>query len=286
MTLLYPLVIAITGGIACFLLIISFFPSRSPLAMRIEAMQQVTERNHYERQARFAHIFGGENTGKLQARLVEGGWYRVTPTGFSVRGFAGLLLGAFVALILALVFPGKPLVLGAGVLAALIGWRYPTIALDRAIKSRKAAIERALPDFLDMLAATVQAGSALNAAIIQSAETVVGALRSELDSTLAEIRLGRPRTEALEAFAERVNSGQVTTMVTAIVHAERLGSNLSAMLKELAIDTRHLRWALAEERAARLPVKMMLPMGLLMLPSLYVMIFGPVVANIVETFAK
>jgi tight adherence protein C len=284
--MLYPMFIALTGGVAIFLLMFSFFPSRSPLALRIEAMQQVTERGHYERQARFARIFGGENTGSLQARLIEGGWYRVTPTGYSIRGLAGLSFGACAALVLAMILPNKSMGLGVGVLIALVGWRYPKIALDRAIKSRKAAIERALPDFLDMLTATVQAGLALNAAIIQAAESVVGPLKSELESTLAEIRLGRPRAEALESMAQRINEPQITTMVTAIVQAERLGSNLSGMLKELAVDTRHLRWALAEERAAKLPIKMMLPMGLLMLPSLYVMIFGPVVANVVATFGK
>jgi tight adherence protein C len=284
--MLYPMFIALTGGVAIFLLMFSFFPSRSPLALRIEAMQQVTERGHYERQARFARIFGGENTGSLQARLIEGGWYRVTPTGYSIRGLAGLSFGACVALVLAMSLPNKSIGLSVGVLIALVGWRYPKIALDRAIKSRKAAIERALPDFLDMLTATVQAGLALNAAIIQAAESVVGPLKSELESTLAEIRLGRPRAEALESMAQRINEPQITTMVTAIVQAERLGSNLSGMLKELAVDTRHLRWALAEERAAKLPIKMMLPMGLLMLPSLYVMIFGPVVANVVGTFGK
>jgi tight adherence protein C len=284
--MLYPMFIALTGGVAIFLLMFSFFPARSPLALRIEAMQQVTERGHYERQARFARIFGGENTGSLQARLIEGGWYRVTPAGYSIRGLAGLSFGACVALVLAMILPNKSMGLSVGVLIALVGWRYPKIALDRAIKSRKAAIERALPDFLDMLTATVQAGLALNAAIIQAAESVVGPLKSELESTLAEIRLGRPRAEALESMAQRVNEPQITTMVTAIVQAERLGSNLSGMLKELAVDTRHLRWALAEERAAKLPIKMMLPMGLLMLPSLYVMIFGPVVANVVGTFGK
>jgi tight adherence protein C len=286
MTLLQPVLIALTGGAAIFLLMFSFFPSRSPLAMRIEAMQQVTERDHYDRQARFARIFGGENTGALQARLIEAGWYRITPTGFSIRGLAGLAFGACVGLALAMIFPNKSIGLCVGVMTALICWRYPKIALDRAIKKRKAAIERALPDFLDMLASTVQAGLALNAAIIQSAETSLGPLKSELQSMLAEIRLGRPRSEALTSMAERINDPQITTMVTAIVQAEHLGSNVSSMLKELAVDTRHLRWSLAEERAAKLPIKMMIPMGLLMLPSLYIMIFGPVAAKLVAVFGK
>jgi hypothetical protein len=91
MTGLYSIFIALTGGASVFLLLWSFFPARNPLALRIEAMQQVTERGHYERQARFAGIFGSENSGSLQARLIEGGWYRVSPVGFSIRCFSGLL---------------------------------------------------------------------------------------------------------------------------------------------------------------------------------------------------
>jgi len=281
----FSIVIALAGGLSIFLLIFSFFPSRNPLALRIEAMEQVTERTHNERKARFAHIFGGNKTGALQARLIEGGWYNVSPTGFSIRGLSGLLFGICAGVLLTVIYHNTAIAI-IGVFIALIAWRYPKIALDRAIKSRKASIARALPDFLDMLSSTVQAGLALNAAIIQATETVVGPLKSEMESTLAEIRLGRPRAEALKSLSERVNEPQITVMVTAIVQSDQLGSSVSAMLKELAIDTRHLRWSLAEERAGKLPMKMMLPMGLFMLPSLYVMIFGPIAANIAKEFSK
>ena len=98
---------------------------------------------------------------------------------------------------------------------------------------------------------------------------------------LAEVRLGRPRGDAFNAMAERINEESTTTMVTAIVQAEKIGSNLSEVLAELAKETRDRRWMRAEERAAQLPIKMILPMALFMIPSLYLMIFGPVVARLV-----
>jgi tight adherence protein C len=283
---LEAVVIALMGACSIFLLSYSFFPSRNPLALRIAAMEQVSERDHFERQARFEKIFGGETTGPLAARLIEAGWYQVTPAAFRLRGFAGFLLGAALALALAMAAPHKPQPLIAGVMIALLAWRMPKISLDRAIKARKAAFERTLPDFLDLLAATVCAGLSLNAALIQATEGVTGPVRDELESALAEIRLGRPRADALEAMAARVNDQQTTTMIAAIVQAERLGSNVTATFKELAADTRHLRWSLAEERAVRLPVKMMFPMGLLMLPSLYVMMLGPLAARLVQVFGR
>jgi tight adherence protein C len=109
-----------------------------------------------------------------------------------------------------------------------------------------------------------------------------GALKAELESMLSEVRLGRPRSDAFNALAERCNEDSLTTMVTAIVQSERLGSNLSEVLRELAKDTRDRRWMHAEERASHLPIKMILPMALFMIPSLYVMIFGPVIAHLVQ----
>jgi tight adherence protein C len=277
----YALLTALTGGVSIFLLAISFIPAKNPLTSRIQKMQQVSERNHGMRMARFEEIAAGENVGRLRARLLEAGWYHVTPAAFALRGLAGFGLGACIGIVLLAIFPIKALALVLGLAAALIGWRVPKIALDRAIKERKAAIDRALPDFLDLLSATVQAGLALNGAMIQATEAAVGPLHDELGNALAEIQLGRPRAEALRSMAERANQQQLETMVTAIIQAEMLGGNVSSMLSELAAETRNRRWVLAEERAARLPVLMLFPMAFLMFPALYIIIFGPVIANLV-----
>lgn len=286
MTTLLEITIAITGALSVFCFLISLFPSRNPLAQRIEAMQQITERGFDDRKTKFDRIIAGEHTGKLQARLLEAGWYTVSPVAFAFRGLAGIGMGACVALALYAFMPRTALAPLLGMSIALVAWRMPKISLDRAIKARKSAIERSLPEYLDLLSAMVQAGLALNAAMLQAVEAAVGPLKVELETTLAEIRLGRSRGEALQSMADRVNEPQITIMVTAIVQAEMLGSNVSSMLRDLAIDSRHRRWASAEERAAQLPIKMLLPMGLLMMPSLYVMIFGPVVAHLLSDVIK
>ena len=284
MTIVQPILIAITGAAAAFLLLISFFPTKNPLASRIEAMEQVAERNAFERDAKFERIFVGEDTGRLRSRLIEAGWYHMTPTKLAIRAASGIVFGIAIGLTLLLFMSNKPIAILCGALVAAIGWRMPKISLDRAIVQRKHAIERALPDFLDMLASTVKAGLALNAALIDTAEAVAGPLKTELLSTLAEIRLGRARADALKAMADRANESQLTTFVTGVVQAEALGSNLATMLRDLATDARAHRWALAEESAGKLPIKMLLPMGLLMMPSLYLMIFGPVIANVARLF--
>ena len=110
-------------------------------------------------------------------------------------------------------------------------------------------------------------------------EAAPGALGEEIREALSEIRLGRGRIEALKAAADRTNQMEFKTAVLALAQAERLGSNLSKVLTELAEDTRHHRVMLVEEMAAKLPVKMVFPMALFMLPAIFVVIFGTMAAN-------
>ena len=280
MNLLHPLLIAATGAGSVFCIILSLLPTRNPLATRIERMQQITLRAGEDRFERIEEIAAAEPIDRLRARLIEAGWYKVTPAQFALRSLGGLAAGVCAGLLLYDILPVKLPALILGPLIALLGWRAPKIALDRAIRARKSEVERAVPDFLDMLASTVRAGLALSSALLQAVDVTFGALEDELRSALAEIGLGRERSAALLSMAERINEPQLSSAVTAIVQAEKLGANVSAVLHELAVDSRHYRWALAEERAARLPIQMLIPMALLMIPSLYVMIFGPIIANI------
>ncbi len=276
-----PLAVAGCGAVSAFLIVFSAFPARSPMAARLKKLERVSEKSVTQRITIIEQIVSKERHSRVQQRLIEAGWYGVTPLAMTLRTIGALGIGLFTALTLLLFFNSNVLAIVTGLLIALLGWRIPSIMLSRATKARKESVQRALPDFLDLLSTTVQAGLALNAALVQATDATSGALRSELDSMLAEVRLGRPRTDAFNAMAERVNEDSTTTMVTAIVQAERLGSNLSDVLQELAKETRDRRWFRAEERAAQLPIKMILPMALFMIPSLYLMIFGPVIAHLV-----
>ncbi|MGH7708262.1 MAG: type II secretion system F family protein, partial [Vulcanimicrobiaceae bacterium] len=123
------------------------------------------------------------------------------------------------------------------------------------------------------------AGLAFNQALGYAHEVATGALHEEINAVLSEIRLGRSRGDALKSMADRVRVLDISTTVTAVVQAERLGSNLSSVLTELADEARNRRMMRAEEIAALMPIKMVIPMALFMLPALFVMIFGPVVAQ-------
>ena len=274
-----PYAVAGCGAISAFMIVLSTFPAQSPMARRIRKIEAIREKNVPARLTIIEQIVTKEKSSRLQQRLIEAGWYGVTPVAMTIRGIGALGFGVAVCL-MSLIFFSNLIGVLAGLFSALVAWRIPNIMLSRAVKARKESIQKELPDFLDFLGSTVQAGLALNAALVQAVDATRGPLKEELTSMLAEIRLGRPRADAFNALADRVNEESTTTMVTALVQAERLGSNLSDVLIELARETRDRRWMRAEEKAAQLPIKMILPMAAFMIPSLYLMIFGPVVARL------
>jgi tight adherence protein C len=274
--------IALCFGASAFLLAISLIPQKSEVTKRLEELEGVRfESGVGNRAAAFERIFNDEQRGRLKQQLMEAGWYTVTPAQIGVRvvggAFGGLSLGLAVT---ALMGKFDDIIYIAGIILFTFGGGYlPFSRLKAAIAKRKKLIQRALPDLLDMLSTTVQAGLAFNAALNYSQEVTTGPLAEEIKAALSEIRLGRSRADALKSMAGRVRQEQLSTTVSAVVQAERLGSNLASVLEELADETRNRRMIRAEEIANLRPTKMVLPMALFMLPALFVMIFGGVVAE-------
>lgn len=279
------LLIPVLGAISIFLFALSLVPAENPLALKLVALggsgganAHAANVNTLERIV--ANVVPLEQRGRLAQQLIEAGWYRIRPAQLVIRVIAGACAGVAIALLV-----GRFLQLSFGFelflqIMIVIACAYvPMSLLQRAIEERKTAVQKALPDFLDMTATTVQAGLSINAAIAYSVEAAPGPLGDEIREALAEIRLGRPRAEALKAAADRLNQTEFNTAITAINQAEKLGSNIAKVLDELAEDTRNHRVMLVEEHAQKLPVKMVIPMAFFMLPSLLTIIFGSLVAN-------
>lgn len=265
---------------ATFTFAVSLIPQKSPLAKTLEDLESRGLQRDSKGVKSFERIFSVERRGRLKRRLLEAGWYTVTPAQMGVRIVGGGLFGLVLALVLlAFIRLNVTLDVVFGLMAAGIGAYLPFSALDRAIQARKTQVQKALPDFLDMVATTVQAGLSVNQSLAHAIDAAPGALGEEIKSALSEIRLGRARSEAMRAAADRLQQQQFTTTVTAITQAERLGSNISKVLNELAEDVRNHRIMLVEEHAAKLPVKMVFPMAMFMLPAIFVVIFGALVAN-------
>jgi tight adherence protein C len=273
--------IPILFAIVAFLLAISLIPSPSVLSARLDVLKAAAPpAQTTNRFAFFERLFSSERRAMLWKQLAEAGWYTDTPTKFALRVLAGGCAGAAFALLFwKLANFSAAWLIPLTVVLAFCGAYTPYLILDRAIEARKTAIHKALPEFLDMVASTVQAGLALNAALAYAVDAAPGPLGEEIKEALSEIRLGRSRSDALKAVGERTNQPDLRNALRVITQADRLGANIAKLLTELAEDARHRRLMLVEEMAAKLPVKMAFPMVLFMMPSIFVIIFGTIVAN-------
>jgi tight adherence protein C len=282
MLFLIPVVVAAT----VVLLVISAAPHKSPLVAKLE---QIQARNisgpARERFAALEKIFGDDGITQIQKQLMEAGWYTTTPAQMGARIAAGVIIGGSIGLMgLLLIHPLTAPMLLLPLVPAMLGAYAPFYILNQAIAKRKAEVQRALPDFLDMVATTVQAGLSLNAALGYAVPVAAGALGDEIKESLSQMRLGRTKGDALRAVALRVNQPQLTATITAITQAERLGANISLVLNELAKDVRNSRVMAVEEQAAKLPIKMVFPMAAFLLPALFTIIFGSVAAELLPKY--
>ena len=274
--------IGLSGALSVFLFAISLLPTKSALSKKLGELEARRARGGPPTLARsLERVLGEEQRGKLESSLQQAGWYRSTPAHVLLRSVAGLAGGLGISLAFAY-FTHIPtiscMLMAVGLMTA--GAYAPFWQLNAAVLARKSAVNRHLPDLLDLVATMVRAGLSVNASLAQAVEAMPNALGEEVKAALSEIRLGRSRAEALMAMAERVKQEELTTVVTAIVQAEKLGANIAHVLSEAADDARHHRLLSAEEAAAKLPVKLVFPMAFCLMPAMYIIIFTPLVANL------
>jgi tight adherence protein C len=278
--------IALLFGLSTFLFALSLLPTKSALTDQLEDLKgrDPLRKNPAAEEALVERLLPEERRLMIARQLIEAGWYTTTTAKFGLRIVSGACLGAVLTLVAWRVFD-FPLGFLPALLAlfTFVGGYSPFFALNRAMESRKGAIQKALPEFLDMISSTVQAGLALNAALGYAVEAVPGPLGDEIKEALSEIRLGRSRADALKAVGERTNHPALRNAMRVMTQAERLGANISKLLNDLAADARHQRLMLVEEMAAKLPVKMVFPMVFFMIPAIVTIIFGSVAANYFAT---
>ena len=190
---------------------------------------------------------------------------------FAVVGsLLGLLLGEG-SPVVALLFA----VFGAG-----FGYMAPEFWLGRKIRARSLAMTLQLPDALDLLTISVEAGLGFDAALAKVVEKMNGPLVDEFRQALAEVRMGRVRREALRDVASRADAQPVSNFIGAIVQAEQLGVPIAKVLQIQSNQLRIERRQRAEEAAAKAPVKMLFPMVGCIFPTIFIVILGPAVVTI------
>jgi tight adherence protein C len=213
---------------------------------------------------------------------------RLTRAGFIQRDFAFYFAAA--ELLLPVLAGGAVLLLGSGVarwfialFAAVLARSLPGFYIDRKRMQRQKAIQNGLPDALDLLTVCVEAGSGLDQAISKTSdelEVAHPALARELKLVTTEIRAGKPRLEAFKNFAQRTGVEDVRSLVGMLTQTDRFGTSISQALRTHAETSRTKRRQRAEERAAKVGVKLVFPLALCLFPALYIVCFGPAAIRI------
>jgi tight adherence protein C len=170
------------------------------------------------------------------------------------------------------------------VLAPVIGWCLPAAWLSRKVTERQGAILKDLPDTLDLLAISVEAGMGFEGALEIVCQHFDSPLSEEFSRTLHEMELGLPRRDAFQNLKRRTEVPELSNFVLALLQADALGIPIGRVLKTQASEMRNKRRQWAREKAAKLPVKMLFPLVLFIFPAIMVTVLGPAAAGISQAF--
>ena len=234
-----------------------------PLAQRMSGLGQ--------------RLTSAAQAGRTEKRLAMAGH----PGNMRTSDFVGLkvVVAAAAAAVAFLLFGllGGNLLMGVllAVVGAGVGYMAPEFWLGRRIRSRQHAILLAIPDALDLLTISVRAGLGFDAALGKVTEKLPGPLSDEFRRALAEIRVGKPRREALRDIVGRTDVPALTNFIGAVIQAEQLGVAISKVLQVQSEQLRIERRQRAEEMAAKAPIKMLFPLVGCIFPSLFIVILGP-----------
>ena len=168
----------------------------------------------------------------------------------------------------------------------LFGLVFPYLILKSKITDRQKKIRNALPDVLDLLSVSVEAGLAFDGAISKVIEKTKGPIADEFGKILQEMKIGKNKRDALRDMAERVNIQELTSFIGSIIQADQLGVSIGNVLRIQSKQMRQKRRQRAQEKAMKAPVKMLIPMVLFIFPTIFSVLLGPVVLQAIKMFTK
>jgi tight adherence protein C len=212
------------------------------------------------------------------------------PWGLSVGGFLvmriistvlGMLVGFALGAALRLSLPG---LLIWPVLGLVLGALFPESTLSRSIRKRQKEILRGLPSALDLLTISVEAGLGFDAALTRVCDKYKNALSAEFNQVLNEVRLGRPRLEALDDMGRRNKVEELNNFVQAVIQSEQLGVGIANVLRIQSEEIRRRRRQRAEEQGQKAPLKMLFPMVGCIFPTLFIVLLGPAALQVGHAF--
>lgn len=232
--------------------------------------------------SRFSSSKGKERTQKeLGSSGISGQWEEGEWKGLQY-GLA-VLLGLFLFVLSSLLQVSTLMRIEALVIGGLIGYLFPRSWLKARTKQRQQEIEKKLPDVLDLLTVSVEAGLGFDAALLKVVEKQKGALAEEFFRVLQEIKMGRPRRDALRDLSKRNSVEDLSNVVASLIQADQLGISIGGVLRNQSRQIRQKHRQRAEEKAQKAPIKMMIPLVFFVFPSVFIVVLGPAVIQIIQT---
>ncbi|HEY8988939.1 MAG TPA: type II secretion system F family protein [Candidatus Limnocylindrales bacterium] len=244
-----------------------------PLAMAISGRMSRVASSSFQEKAEKRLALAG-NPGNL--RVAD--WLGIKAVAAVIGGILFIFLFGVVGLM------GLPPVLRIlmGGIGLMFGYTIPEFWLGGRVKKRQHLILLQIPDALDLLTISVRAGLGFDAALGKVVEKLEGPLTEEFRRALAEVRVGKPRREALRDIVPRTEVPPLTNFIGAIIQAEQLGVSISKVLQVQSEQLRIERRQRAEEMAAKAPIKMLFPLVGCIFPSLFIIILGPAIILIMQ----
>ena len=261
----------------------------APTELKADLDKSFSERVLIPLQNRFAglgrRLSGADSSERIRRKLDLAG----NPPGWTVdRVMSGKVVGAMAGFAGGLLFslmlgsPTTKILVIAGITIA--GFFAPSMYLYQRTYDRSSRIQRELPDAIDLLTISVESGLGFDAALQQVAYNTEGPLADEFSRVLREMQIGSSRSESLRALAERSNLSELRSFVSSMVQADAFGIPIANVLRVQSSEMRVKRRQRAEEKAQQVPVKMTIPLIFCILPSLFIVIMGPAVLQVMDSF--
>jgi tight adherence protein C len=228
---------------------------------------------------RFTRLKGRD----YRARLIAAGMYQTTPERLLGTQLLAAIGFPFLWILLGVTGGMEGWLVMLGTIAAVaLGWILPTMIVDSRARKRRDQIERGLPDLIDLLVVTLEAGLSFPQSLRLAATKIREPLSGEVRLTLQEQNMGLTLVEALENFLGRVDTPGVRMFARSIAQGETMGVSTGQIMRNLAVEMRKRQRAYAEERAQKAPIKILFPILFLIMPSLFIVILLPVFIRIAD----
>ena len=228
-----------------------------------------------------------EKVAGLEKKIIMAG----RPYGLSAKNWYGiqtvfttlLPLGLFLLMIRAKADLPKAILVVAAIVA--IGFLLPNLILNGKIRDRQKSVLKTMPDVMDLLTVSVEAGLGFDSALSKVVEKMPGVLSEEFQVLLSEIKIGKLRKDAMYQMADRIGLQDFRSFISAVVQADQLGVSLGRVLRIQSDQIRLNRKQRIQEKAMKAPIKMLIPMVIFIFPAIFIVLLGPTAISLIHMFA-